>query len=153
MDSEVLTARAPADLAAVSARLHDQVLVLDRVRLDRGGSRLAIPILVRHLAAKSLVRSRLFHREYLIPLFGYTLTVENLREFLVREDQGIRFYCLDRVIWRSPATLLLTTGEGTSLIMSVSSISVLLSGLDEIVGHQHLQQGMLGQRLGRVDFV
>jgi len=153
MESEVLTARAPADLSAVSARLHDQILVLDGVEMDRYRSCLVLPILVRDLAGKRLVRSRLLGREYLVPLIRCTLKVEDAREYFVRDDQGIRFYCLENVISPSPSTVLLTTSERTSVTISVASISVVLSSGNEVVGQQSVRRGILGQEFGRVNLL
>jgi hypothetical protein len=142
----------PSDLVDLSFLLHDQILLLDRVRLDESATRLTIPLLLRDLKAKSLIRPRLLSRDYLAPLVCHVLIVAQVCSYDVQHDQGIGFYTISGLGPRTPSGLIVSTGERASLAITTTGIAAVLVTDGAVGGHQWVSEGLFGQRFGRIEF-
>lgn len=130
--------------------LQDQMVDLENALFDRDARRATVKFLVRDLSRKTLIKRGILRRHYSVPLQAMVLTVCNVSEVHVANDQRIGLYTVESVTRPDDCSIKITTGEGTVLTLTAIEPECELSKGDRDVGHQHLTEALSFARFGKV---
>ena len=134
---DVVVARAPEQLQAVNAVIHDCFFERDRIVFDENRRELQIPFEYAVDSEARVLRRLLFLTKAETPLVQASLSIRRVSDWSIDDTQGVGSYDFDKLVYDPGAQeVTILAGVPIDIRASVEAIEIAVRVSDSVVGWQ-----------------